>query len=128
MYVSEGLFGSAETNPLIITFAIQSFSVFVADRNFSQNFIVSDDVGDSQTLLIPSLDGMTFRLRGSGITMVEIASSEAFWSFAIDDVSFTSTTSIPEPTTLAMLGTSLVLLLRAYSLRAAALRRLYRLE
>ena len=108
MYASEGLFGSGETNPLILSFgsAIRRFSVFVANNDFGQNF--TDDVGDSETLLIPSSGGMVFALSSNGITKVEIASSQAIWNFAIDDVSFTPTTSAPEPRSLPLLWLGLV--------------------
>jgi PEP-CTERM motif len=111
MYVSEGLFGSGETNPLIISFAtpISGFSIFVANSNFAQNFSVSDNIGDSETLLVQSSGGVTFALGGNGITQVDVASSQAFWDFAIDNVSFTPATSAPEPGSFVLLGFGLLI-------------------
>src|SRR5262252_4557395 len=50
VYASEGLFGSGETNPLVIVFAtpVSDFSVRVANGDAqNQAYTVSDDLGDS---------------------------------------------------------------------------------
>ena len=103
VYASEGLFGSGETNPLIIAFAtpVSGFSVLVANGDSqNQTYTVSDDLGDSTnfTLALPgSLNNAarTVALSGAGITTVSITSANAsFWNFAIDNVTFSP---VPEP-------------------------------
>jgi hypothetical protein len=44
VYATEGLFGSRETNPLVITFAlpIDGFSVFAANGDDTRNYTLSD--------------------------------------------------------------------------------------
>jgi hypothetical protein len=110
VYATEGIFGSGETNPLVITFAspVNDFSVFVANGDSSQSYTVSDNLGESITETLPSagaLGAATFALRGSGITTVSVESANAeTWSFAIDNVSFTTPTSVPEPQALLLVG------------------------
>jgi hypothetical protein len=103
IYVSQGLFGSGETNPLVITFAmpVSGFSLLVANGDSqNQTYTVSDDLGDSTTVtlaLAGSLNNAarTVALPGSGIRTVSITSANAnFWNFAIDDVIFSA---VPEP-------------------------------
>jgi hypothetical protein len=103
IYVSQGLFGSGETNPLVITFAmpVSGFSLLVANGDSqNQTYTVSDDLGDSTTVtlaLAGSLNNAarTVALPGSGIRTVSITSANAnFWNFAIDDVTFSA---VPEP-------------------------------
>ena len=58
VYVSEGLFGSGETNPLIIAFAapVSGFSVLVANGDAqNQTYTVSDDWARAQTSRWPWL-------------------------------------------------------------------------
>jgi len=106
IYVSEGLFGSGETNPLVITFAmpVSGFSVLVANGDSqNQTYTVSDDLGDSAIVtlaLAGSLNNAarTVALPGSGIRTVSITSANAnFWNFAIDNVTFNA---VPEPMSL----------------------------
>jgi hypothetical protein len=119
VYASEGLFGSGETNPLVITFAspVNDFSVFVANDDDTGNYTVSDNLGDSLTKSLASaadLGATTISLPGNGVTAVTISSADAnAWDFAIDNVTFTAT---PEPAPLPLLGAGLLLL--------AAVRRL----
>jgi hypothetical protein len=103
VYASEGLFGSGETNPLVIVFAVpvSGFSVLVANGDAqNQSYTVSDDLGESTTFPL-ALSGSlvnaakTVALSGSGITTVSITSANAnFWNFAIDNVTFDA---VPEP-------------------------------
>ena len=119
VYATEGLFGSGETNPLVITFAspVDDFSVFVANGDTAQTYTVSDDLGESMTKTLSSagaLGAATFSLPGSGITTVSVSSANAdTWSFAIDNVSFTTATSAPEPQGLALVGLGLILVVCA---------------
>jgi hypothetical protein len=116
VYASQGLFGSGETNPLVITFAapVADFSVFVANGDDVRGYTVSDNLGDSTTMSLASAGGLgaaTFSLPGNGLTAVYVTSANAdAWDFAIDNVSFTAATSTPEPASLLLLGTALVLL------------------
>jgi hypothetical protein len=108
VYASEGLFGSGETNPLIITFAtpVSGFSVLVANGDAqNQTYTVSDDLGDSTNFtlaLAGSLNNAarTVALSGAGITTVSITSANAsFWNFAIDNVTFSA---VPEPMSVSL--------------------------
>jgi hypothetical protein len=116
VYASEGLFGSGETNPLVITFAspISDFSVFVANGDDVRSYTVSDNLGDSVTRSLASAGGLgaaTFSLSGKGITTVDISSANASaWDFAIDNVIFTAATATPEPESLLLLVAGVVLL------------------
>jgi len=115
IYVSEGLFGSGETNPLVITFAmpVSGFSVLVANGDSqNQTYTVSDDLGDSAIVtlaLAGSLNNAarTVALPGSGIRTVSITSANAnFWNFAIDNVTFSA---VPEPMSVSFVLSGLVL-------------------
>jgi hypothetical protein len=108
VYASEGLFGSGETNPLVITFAtpVSDFSVLVANGDAqNQTYTVSDDRGDSASVTL-ALSGSlnnaakTVALSGSDITTVSIASANvSFWNFAIDNVTFSA---VPEPMSVSL--------------------------
>ena len=56
VYATQGLFGSGETNPVMITFAspIEGFSIFVANGDDARSYAVSDNLGDSITKSLPS--------------------------------------------------------------------------
>jgi hypothetical protein len=116
VYATEGLFGSGETNPLVITFAsaVAAFSVIVANGDDTRSYTVSDNLGDSITKSLPSagaLGAATFSLRGNGITTVEITSTNTdAWDFAIDDVSFSAPTSVPEPDAFLLVGAGSIVL------------------
>src|SRR5215475_3409329 len=116
-YASEGLFGSGETNPLVIAFArpVHDFSVLVANGGSpNQTYTVSDNLGDSATFMLAlsgslSNSASTVSLPGDGITSVSITSGNAdFWNFAIDDVTFTA---VPEPASGFLSGMGLFILL-----------------
>ena len=108
VYVSEGLFGSGETNPLVITFAtpVSDFSVLVANGDAqNQTYTVSDELGDSASVTL-ALSGSlnnaakTVALSGSDITTVSITSANvSFWNFAIDNVTFSA---VPEPMSVSL--------------------------
>ena len=108
VYASEGLFGSGETNPLVITFAtpVSDFSVLVANGDAqNQTYTVSDDRGDSASVTL-ALSGSlnnaakTVALSGSDITTVSIASANvSFWNFAIDNV---TSSAVPEPMSVSL--------------------------
>lgn len=115
VYATEGLFGSGETNPLVITFAspVDAFSVSVANGDDTRSYTVSDNLGDSMTKSLPSagaLGAATFSLRGNGITTVDITSANTdAWDFAIDNVSFSAPTSVPEPESLFLVAAGSIL-------------------
>jgi hypothetical protein len=122
VYASEGLFGSGDTNPLVITFSspVSGFSIYVVNDDAAQSYTVSDNLGDSVTTPLASVGDLgagVFSLPGSSISTVDITSSDGDdWNFAIDNVSFTAATSVPEPGPLFLLaiGAALVaVLLRA---------------
>jgi hypothetical protein len=103
VYASQGLFGSGETNPIVVTFAspVSNFSIFVANGDDLRNYTVSDNLGDLVTMSLASAGALgagTFSLTGSGITTVQITSANTDgWDFAIDNVVFTETAPVPEP-------------------------------
>ena len=109
VYTSQGLFGSGETNPLVITFAspVSGFSVFVANGDDARSYTVSDNLGDSITQSLPStgaLGAAVFSLAGNGLTTAFVTSANRdAWDFAIDNVSFTTSTATPEPKSLLLL-------------------------
>jgi hypothetical protein len=117
VYATQGLFGSGETNPLTITFAspVNGFSLFVANGDDVRTYIVSDNLGNSITKSLPSagsLGAATFSLPGNGLTTVFVTSGNTnAWDFAIDNVSFTATTSTPEPNSLLLLSSALLFLI-----------------
>jgi hypothetical protein len=123
VYASEGLFGSGETNPVVITFAspVNAFSVFVGNGDDVRSYTVSDNLGDSITQSLASTGALgagTFSLPGNGLTTVYITSANAnAWDLAIDNVSFTAPTSVPEPEPLFLVGGMLLLLATVRSLR-----------
>lgn len=130
VYASEGLFGSGETNPLQITFAlpISDFSVYVVNAENVQSYTVSDNLGDSVTMSLASsanLGAATFSLPGTSITSVTITSANAdAWDFAIDDTTFTTAISItPEPESFLLVGAGLVFLAAACCKQLGALPR-----
>jgi hypothetical protein len=108
VYASEGLFGSGETNPLVITFAtpVSNFSVLVANGDAqNQTYTVSDDLGDSASVTL-ALSGSlnnaakTVALSASDIRTVSITSANvSFWNFAIDNVTFSA---VPEPMSVSL--------------------------
>jgi hypothetical protein len=109
VYATEGLFGS-DTNPLVIHFAVpvNGFSVFIANGDSTQTYTLSDDLGDTTSVMLAlsasiSNSARTVSLAGDGITTVSITSANAdFWNFAIDNVTFAA---VPEPqSTLVVLG------------------------
>ncbi|HEY1217042.1 MAG TPA: PEP-CTERM sorting domain-containing protein [Bryobacteraceae bacterium] len=115
VYATEGLFGSGETNPLVITFAtpVQDFSLFVLNGDDARSYTVSDNLGESLTNPLPSAGGVggaMFSLPGNEITTVMIASAnQDAWDFAIDRVSFNTAAPTPEPESLLLLGFGFVL-------------------
>jgi hypothetical protein len=116
VYATEGLFGSGETNPLLITFAtpVQDFSLFVLNGDDARSYTVSDNLGESLTNSLPSAGGVggaMFSLPGNRITTVMITSANPdAWDFAIDRVSFNTAAPTPEPESLLLLGFGFVLL------------------
>ena len=116
VYASQGLIGSGETNPLVITFAspVNNFSVFVANGDDVRSYTVSDNLGDSVTMSLVSagsLGAATFALPGNGVRTVDITSANLdAWDFAIDNVTFTAATSTPEPGSFLLLGAGLIVL------------------
>lgn len=131
VYASEGLFGSGEANPLVITLAspIDGFSAFIANGDDTRNYTVSDNLGDSITKSLPSagaIGAATFSLPGNGITTLSIVSANAdAWDFAIDNVSFNAATAVPEPGALFLVGAGSIVLacIRRKQVRAVLRRK-----
>jgi hypothetical protein len=119
VYASQGLFGSGETNPLVITFAqpVEEFSVWVLNGDDVRSYTVSDNLGDSLTDSLPSAGGLgafVFSLPGDEVTTVNITSANTdAWDFAIDNVTFSSATSTPEPESLLLAAAGMLLLAAA---------------
>jgi hypothetical protein len=119
VYASEGLFGSGETNPVVITFAkpVETFGVWVLNGDDVRSYTVSDNLGGSLTKSLASAGGLgafVFSLPGDEVTTVEITSANAdAWDFAIDNVTFSSATPTPEPESLLLSGAGIVLLAAA---------------
>jgi hypothetical protein len=103
VYATEGLFGSGDTNPLVITFSspVSGFSIYVVNGGAAQSYTVSDNLGDSVTTPLASasdLGARVFSLPESSISTVDITSLNGNdWNFAIDNVSFIAATPVPEP-------------------------------
>lgn len=116
VYASEGLFGSGETNPLAIAFAspVSDVSILVLNGDDARNYTVSDNLGDSISMSLPSAGGLgaaTFSLPGNGLTSVQITSANADgWDFAIDNVTFAPTVVTPEPRSILLLAFGVALL------------------
>jgi hypothetical protein len=119
VYASEGLFGSGESNPLVISFArpVQDFSVSVLNGDDVRSYTVSDDLGHSITSSLASAGGLgtfDFSFPGDKLTEVKITSANVdAWDFAIDDVTFSPATPTPEPESLLLSGAGVVLLVAA---------------
>jgi hypothetical protein len=121
VYASQGLFGSGETNPVLIAFAVpvQNLSILVANGDDTRSYTVADNVGDSVTNSLASAGGLgaaTFSLSGSGLTTVTITSANADgWDFAIDNVTFTESAAspVPEPESLLLSGVGVLLVVAA---------------
>jgi hypothetical protein len=113
LYATQGVFGSGETNPLTIQFAvpISGFAVFVANGDNTATYTVSDDAGDSITASLPSTGAAgarVFSLPGTGIRRVDISSSNVDgWNFAIDNITFIAA---PEPALAWLLPAAFLLL------------------
>jgi len=116
VYASQGLFGSGETNPLTIAFAspVTDFSVFIANGDDVRSYTLSDNLGGSVTMSLPSAGGLgaaTFSLPGIRLTSVNITSANAdAWNFAIDNVTYNVASSIPEPESVALMCAGLAVL------------------
>jgi hypothetical protein len=117
IYASQGLFGSSETNPLIISFAspVNAFSVLLVNGDDMRSYTVSDDLGNSITMPVASagaLGAAVFSLPGQGLQKVYISSANTdAWDFAIDNVSFTPVASTPEPESWLLVGAPFALLI-----------------
>ena len=117
VYATQGLFGSGETNPVTITFTspVNDFSLFVANGDDVRSYTVSDNLGDSIKKSLPSagsLGAASFSLAGKGLTTVFVTSANTdAWDFAIDNISFTATTSAPEPNSLLLLSSAFLFLI-----------------
>jgi PEP-CTERM motif len=109
------------TNPLNIVFSapVSAFSVLVLNGiNDFGSYLVTDNLGGTATALLapnPSSGAFTFALAESGITSVSITGptfgspSDLGWDFSIDNVTFTPVSAtVPEPGSLALLGSGLV--------------------
>jgi PEP-CTERM motif len=129
VYATEGLFGSGETNPLVIQFAApaSNFSILVANGDEARIYTVADNLGDSVTMsLAPAgaLGVATFSLPGNGLRTVDITSANVdAWDFAIDNVTFNAATSTPEPASLLLIGAGLLLLVALRRKQLSALLR-----
>ena len=125
VYASEGIFGS-EDNPIEITFSapVSAFSILLVNADNTQNYTVSDNLGDSVTKSVASAGALgtaTFTLAGAGLTTVDITSANAFsWSFAIDNVAFTPVAT-PEPRVIWLLAACVLICIVVRQRRAHSL-------
>jgi hypothetical protein len=113
VYATSNLLGGAYTDPLTITFSapVSAFSIDVAN-NLDDTYTVRDNLGGSESLLLPANTIQLFTLPGGGITSVTIGSSStSSWDFAIDNVQFTPATSaVPEPSALLLVASTIGLM------------------
>jgi len=122
VYATQGLFGSGETNPLVITFAtpVHDFSLLVANGDSpNQTYTLSDNLGDSTNFMLALAGSLsnpvrTVSLAGDSITSVLITSANTdSWNFAIDNVSFTvGPAAVPEPASGLLVAVGLALVLK----------------
>ena len=100
-------YGGVYSNPLTISFssAVSGFSIQIANV-ISDNFTVADNLGGSSTKSVDNTIPVTFSLADTGIRSVTISSAatDHVWDFAIDNVTFTASNAVPEPSSFALLG------------------------
>jgi hypothetical protein len=112
-------FGGGDTNPITITFsqAVSDLSIQLVN-NFPNSFAYSlmDNNGNTstQSFAADATDGF-LTLTNGGITSVTITGLsdstgdvDPSWDFAIDNLTFTTATNTPEPSSLFLLGTGLL--------------------
>jgi PEP-CTERM motif len=113
VYATSNFLGGAYTDPLTISFStpVSAFSMDVAN-NLADTYTVRDNLGGSESLVLPANTIQLFTLPGGGITSVTIGSSTtSLWDFAIDNVQFTPATSaVPEPSALLLLASTIGLM------------------
>ncbi len=109
VYATESLFG-AYKNPLKIVFSLPVSGLsLLLTNNIAGMFTVSDNRGATSTLTLGLNASQTFMLPGSGITSVNVAETGGVYDFAIDNVTFsTGGTVAPEPSSLILMGSGLV--------------------
>jgi hypothetical protein len=104
------------TNPLNIAFSvpISGLSIFVEDGLGGGIYTVADNLGGSESVLLPVGFGAIFSVPDSGITSVSITGpltpnfpNSPRWDFAVDDVIFTPM-MVPEPSSFVLLATGLL--------------------
>ena len=102
-------FGNGLLPVITLTFTSPINNFFFSLINgqiFPDTFIVSDNLGNSQTFLIPSNGNLgsalvSFPTVGNVIT---IFTPDPNWDYFIDDIGFNQATPTPEPGSLALLG------------------------
>jgi hypothetical protein len=121
VYATAG--GAPYLDPLTITFSqpVAAFSLALTN-NAPDTYTVADNLGGSQSLSLNANASRTFSLTDTGITGVTVSSATtAFWDFAIDNVTFSESSSVaPEPVTFVPVGSVLfagLLLWRRYPSR-----------
>lgn len=115
IYARKKLFGSGEMNPIIIAFAppINQFSVFPVNAHGAAKHAVSNN-GGSVTIPSISMDGLgavILSLVGNIINSVDVMSANSdSRNLAIDNLTFTSPHSAPEPNSTLLIAAGFVFL------------------
>jgi hypothetical protein len=101
VYATTNQVAGPYTDPLTIAFSqpVSAFSIVVTN-GLPDTYTIADNVGGSSSAFVNANTNHTFSLSDSGIASITISSlATVQWDFAIDNVTFTAATAVPEPAT-----------------------------